>query len=502
MQVCDIFGHKQAYCFKFKNWLEKKKKGNPLALVCFELNLVDVPSNTWWLDTGASIHVTNSLQKLKTRRRPSDGELSIAVGNGVNVGVENIGTASLKLSSGFELTLSNVVYVPSMRRNLISISVLDKCGFMFVFGNNEVKISCNSSLIGSGVLSDGLYLLNLDPNSIVQRQSDVCNIVRNKRGRVTESSSMLWHKRLGHISRKRMERLIKENILHSLDFSDFDNCIDCIKGKLTAKIRKTSGSRKEGILQLIHTDICGPITPITLGGYRYFITFTDDFSRYGWIYLLHEKSESLDSLKEFKAAVELKFDTQVKCIHSDRGGEFYGRYDETGRNPGPFARFLQECGIEAMYTMPGTPQQNGVAERCNRTLMEMVRCMLSHSTLPDFLWGEALKTAAYILNHVPSKSVPKTPYELLTGKRPTLKHFRVWGCKAEVRPYNLEIKKLDPKTISSYFVGYNIGSRGCRFYCPNHTTRIIESDRAIYFEEGSGGDVSMQPRTRVSSRAC
>jgi len=346
-KFCDIFGHKQIDCFKFKNWLEKKKKGNPLALVCFESNLVDVPSNTWWLDTGATIHVTNSLQELKTRRRPSDGELSIAVGNGVNVGVENIGTASLKLSSGFELTLSNVVYVPSMRRNLISISVLDKCGFMFVFGNNEVKISCNSSLIGSGVLSDGLYLLNLDPNSIVQRQSDVCNIVRNKRGRVTESSSMLWHKRLGHISRKRMERLIKENILHSLDFSDFDNCIDCIKGKLTAKIRKTSGSRKEGILQLIHTDICGPITPITLGGYRYFITFTDDFSRYGWIYLLHEKSESLDSLKEFKAAVELKFDTQVKCIHSDRGGEFYGRYDEIGRNAGPFARFLQECRIEA-----------------------------------------------------------------------------------------------------------------------------------------------------------
>jgi len=316
-KFCDIFGHKQIDCFKFKNWLEKKKKGNPLALVCFESNLVDVPSNTWWLDTGATIHVTNSLQELKTRRRLSDGELSIAVGNGVNVGVENIGTASLKLSSGFELTLSDVVYVPSMRRNLISVYVLDKCGFTFVFGNNEVKTFRNSSLIGSGVLSDGLYLLNLDPNSIVQRQSDVCNVVGNKRGRVTESSSMLWHKRLGHISRKRMERLIKENILHSLDFSDFDNYIDCIKGKLTAKTRKTSGSRKEGILQLIHTDICGPITPIALRGYRYFITFIDDFSRYGWIYLLHEKSESLDSLKEFKAAVELKFDTQVKCIHSD-----------------------------------------------------------------------------------------------------------------------------------------------------------------------------------------
>ncbi|KAL6346538.1 hypothetical protein AAG906_000156 [Vitis piasezkii] len=113
----------------------------------------------------------------------------------------------------------------------------------------------------------------------------------------------------------------------------------------------------------------------------------------------------------------------------------------------------------------------------------MVRCMLSNSSLPEFLWGEALRTAAYILNQVPSKSVPKTPYELWSGKKPSLHHFHVWGCKAEVRPYNPQSKKLDPKTISGFFVGYCIGSRGSRFYCPSHTTRIIESDRAVYFED-------------------
>jgi len=119
--------------------------------------------------------------------------------------------------------------------------------------------------------------------------------------------------------------------------------------------------------------------------------------------------------------------------------------------------------------------------------------MLSHSTLSEFLWEVALKTAAYILNHVPSKSVPKTPYELMIRRRPTLKHFHVCGCKAEVRLYNLEIKKLDPKTISGFFVGYSIGSRGWRFYCPNHTTRIIEFDHAIYLEENLGDDSIMQP---------
>ncbi|RVW48989.1 Retrovirus-related Pol polyprotein from transposon TNT 1-94 [Vitis vinifera] len=144
--------------------------------------------------------------------------------------------------------------------------------------------------------------------------------------------------------------------------------------------------------------------------------------------------------------------------------------------------------IDARYTLPGTCQQNGVAERRNRTLLDMVRCMLSNSSLPKFLWGEALRTTTYILNQVPSKFVPKTPYELWSGKKPNLHHFHVWGCKAEVRPYNPQSKKLDPKTISGFFVGYCIGSRGSRFYCPSHTTRIIELDRVIYFEYVSSVD--------------
>ena len=99
-------------------------------------------------------------------------------------------------------------------------------------------------------------------------------------------------------------------------------------------------------------------------------------------------------------------------IHSNRGGEYYDRYDETGRNPGPFVKYLQECGINAQYTMYGTPQQNRIIKRRNCTLLDMVQCMLVSSSLPEFLWGEALKTATYILNQVLSKSVTKTPYEL------------------------------------------------------------------------------------------
>ena len=132
--------------------------------------------------------------------------------------------------------------------------------------------------------------------------------------------------------------------------------------------------------------------------------------------------------------------------------------------------------------MPGMPQQNGVAERRNHTLMEMVRSMMSYSSVPISLWGEALKTATYILNRVPSKAVPKTPFELWTGSKPSLRHIHIWGCPTEARIYNPHEKKLYSRTISGYFIGYPDKSKGCRFYCPNHSVRIVEIGNTRFLE--------------------
>ncbi|RVW21903.1 Retrovirus-related Pol polyprotein from transposon TNT 1-94 [Vitis vinifera] len=435
---CHKIGHKQVDCFKFKNWLEKKKKGEIVVVVnlnanMIETNIVDVHANSWWLDTGATIHVTNSLQEMTNRRKPSKHEECVYMGDGSKVKVEFFGMIKLKLITKSFLLLHNVAFIPSLRRNLISVSSLDRHGYSFHFGGGKVDIFCNSVLIGNGVLFGNLYSLSLH-HGLLSDSSSVNSVVGCKRARMNLSSSMLWHKRL-----------------------DFETCVVCLKGKMTAKTRKEKIDRCGSTLDLIHTDICGPLSPTALGG-------------------------------------GVAVGKPIKAVKSDRGGEYYGRYDETGRNPGPFAKFLLECGIDARYTLPGTSQQNGVAERRNRTLLDMVRCMLSNSSLPEFLWGEALRTAAYILNQVPSKSVPKTPYELWSGKKPSLHHFHVWGCKAEVRPYNPQSKKLDPKTISGFFVGYCIGSRGSRFYCPSHTTRIIESDRAVYFEDEVNADPNFVPR--------
>ncbi|XP_020590476.1 uncharacterized protein LOC110031568 [Phalaenopsis equestris] len=231
----------------------------------------------------------------------------------------------------------------------------------------EVKIlSYESKVIGYGTLIDGLYSIELQNDAAYNSMHITAGL---KRCVVNEESSMLWHRRLGHISIKRIKRLVNEGVLSTLNFADFETCIDCIKGKQTNKSKK-GAKRSTNLLEIIHTDICCPDMDIVSP--KYFVTFIDDYSRYMYLYLLRSKDKTLDAFKIFKAEVENQCGKQIKIVRSDRGGEYYGRYTESGQAPGPFAKFLQEHGIVAQHTMPGSPDQNGVAERRNRTLMDMV----------------------------------------------------------------------------------------------------------------------------------
>jgi hypothetical protein len=170
-------------------------------------------------------------------------------------------------------------------------------------------------------------------------------------------------------------------------------------------------------------------------------------------------------------------------VRSDRGGEYYSRHTPYGQVPGPFVRFLQENGIVTQYYMPGDPQQNVVVERHNRTVMDMVKIMLSYSTLPIGLWMEELKTVVHILNQVPSKSVPKILYALWIGRKPTLNYLHVWGCPAKAKLFNPSIRKLDSKTVSCHFIGYPDKLKEFYFYCPDRYTKIVETRHAVFLED-------------------
>ena len=206
---------------------------------------------------------------------------------------------------------------------------------------------------------------------------------------------MLWHRRLGQISIERMKKLVNDGVLSTLDFADFETCVNSIKGTQTNK-SKRSAKRSTNLLEIIHTDIC--CLDMDVNGPKYFITFIDDYSRYMYLYSLRSKDEALGAFKVFKAEVENQCGKHIKIVRSDRGEEYYDKYTENGQAPGAFAKLLQENGIAAQYTMRGSSYQNGVAERRNQTLMDMIRSMRSNTKLPQYLWSEALKTVVYILN--------------------------------------------------------------------------------------------------------
>ncbi|KAK8665989.1 hypothetical protein V6N13_006142 [Hibiscus sabdariffa] len=213
------------------------------------------------------------------------------------------------------------------------------------------------------------------------------------------------------------------------------------------------GERASDLLGLIHSDVCGPMNTQARGGFQYFITFTDDFSRYGYIYLMRHKSDALEKFKEFKNEVQNQHGKSIKALRSDRGGEYLSQ---------DFDELLKECGIVSQLTPSGTPQWNGVSERRNRALLDMVRSMMSHTDLPTSFWGYALETTAFTLNRVPSKSVQKTPYEMWTGRRPNMSFMRVWGFQAYVK--HQMSTKLEPKSQKCTFVGYPKETKGYYFY--------------------------------------
>ena len=475
---CKKKGHIKKDCAKFKAWLSKREPtGNDsLAVVC-ESNLSEAPSSSWWLDSGATNHVAFTIQGFINRRKPNQDESKLTVGNNEKADVVFVGDVILILDSGFRLMLKDTFYVPSFRRNLVSVSCLDMYDYSFEIKNNVISLFLNSNKVGCCYMSNGLYRLCLSPNDICV--ACTAEKVVSKRPLPKEQSYALWHKRLGHISKDRVERMIKTNILPALK-NDLETCIDCCRGKMT-KIRKKTAVRSSDLLEVIHTDISGPYTT-TLCRNFCFITFIDDYSRYGYLYFIKEKAESLDKFKIFRTEVEKQLGKVIKVVRSDRGGEYYGKHGDAGQLKGPFSKYLEDSGIVAQFTMPGSPEQNGVAERRNRTLMEMVRSMISRTNLPGFPWGESLKTALYILNRVPTKTVPLTPFELWTGRKPSLNHLKVWGCSAEVKLYNPTLSKLDSRTTRCYFLSYPEHSKGYRFYNPNGGTRIVESQTAKFLE--------------------
>ena len=287
-----------------------------------------------------------------------------------------------------------------------------------------------------------------------------------------------WHSRYGHLGVQSLKRLAQEKMVTGLkDFNpskDQELCKPCIDGKIhRQKFPKDGGTRAEEVLELVHTDVCGKLDTESLSGAQYFITFIDDKSRYTTAYVLKFKSQALEKFKEWKTMVEKMSGKPLKSVRSDNGGEYISK---------EFELYLKQNGISHQTTVKKTPEQNGVAERMNRTLIEAVRSLLSESNLHKRFWAEALMTSIYLRNRSPTSAVSgMTPYEVWTGRKPCVDNLRIFGCICYSHIPKDERKKLDPKAKQAIHMGYGTETKGYRLFDPK--TKKVFYSRDVIFDE-------------------
>lgn len=254
-------------------------------------------------------------------------------------------------------------------------------------------------------------------------------------------------------------------------------CTICLTGKQHRScMPKKSSWRASKRLQLVHSDLCGPITPASHSDKRYILSFIDDFTRKTCVYFLREKSEAFGYFKIFKAGVEKEIEAVIMGLRTDRGGEF---------NSSEFVEFCKNQGINRQLTAAYTPQQNRVAERKNMTIMNAVRSMLSERNVPKAFWSEATKWCVYIQNRSPTAAVEGvTPEEAWSGNKPVVEHFRIFGCVAHVHIPDQRRIKLDDKSKKCMFLGVSDESKAWRLYDPVLKKIVVSKD--VVFEEEKG----------------
>jgi transposase InsO family protein len=294
-----------------------------------------------------------------------------------------------------------------------------------------------------------------------------------------DDGSWLWHEHYGHLHFDALRKLVKENMVEGLPQVGHVHqlCTDCVATKLMRKLLPTQAKKRaDGLLDLVHGDHCGPITPETPGGKTFFLLLIDDHSRFMWLSVLASKSEALAAIQHFWIKVEVETGHRLHVLRMDHGGEFMSI---------AFAEHCIKHGIKHQHSAPYTPQQNGVVEQRNQSVLPMARNLLKARGLPAAFWGKVVTTAVFLLNRAPTKAlVGLTPFEAWHRRKLDVEFLRTFGCVAHVKEARPHLKKLDDRSRPMVFIGYASGSKAWRFYDPM-AHRVHESRDAVFQEHAS-----------------
>lgn len=398
------------------------------------------------------------------RQKLVDYNSRVDMADRTSMDVTGIGTAMFQQEDSkriMTITLKNVLHVPALENNLLSIGHIEKMGLKIVFnGGKAVIMEQNGDVVLEAKRRGRLYEIKEE----------------NATAMITKTiDDGLLHRRLEHLNLGTVKKLNKKGGRIENEMSEeLDQFETCIKGKMSRFPFPSGVIRTTEPLELVHTDVVGPVEPATKNGSnnKYLITFVDDFSRFTVIFPMKLKSEALDKFKEYKHQVENFHDKRIKTLRSDNGREY--------RNT-EFDEYLAKEGITRQLTIPRTPQQNGVAERYNRTLLDMTICLLLESGITKTLWADAACTASYITNRCPSSAIGgKTPYLMWFGRETKTNHMRVFGCRAWAAITTVK-RKLDARAEEYIFIGYPDNAKGYKLWKPEENKFIVSRD--VKFDE-------------------
>lgn len=406
----------------------------------------------WYVDSGASAHLTANRDWMDDISNCT-GVQEITVANKTKIPVVCSGNVDITTVVGrnhHEVTVHDVLYVPDLTTNLLSVSQLIQMGNTVEFELNCCKIfNSRHELIATADLKDGVYKLNI-------LRSGKCLLAPSN-----TVSGEIWHRRFGHINSDYLNKM-KKGAVSGLNYPgtvdvSLQNCEVCCEGKQHRLPFKHRGTNARELLEIVHTDVCGPMENRSLGGAKYFVTFEDGFSKMAFVYFIKSKDEVFNCFKSFKSMTENQTNHKIKTLRSDNGGEYCSK---------EFKLFLEKSGIVHQKSNPYTPEQNGISERLNRTIVEKAKCLLYDTDLKKSFWAEAVNTAVYLRNRSLVAGLQKTPFEVWTGSKPDVSHLRIFGSPVMVHVPKEKRVKWDKKSEKCIFLGYGDTVKGYRVYNP------------------------------------
>ncbi|KAJ9538190.1 hypothetical protein OSB04_030923 [Centaurea solstitialis] len=444
--------------WKKKDSKKKKRfvKNHPLMM---QINA----RHMWYVDSGCSRHMTGYKELLHNYVERPGGTVSF--GNKTTGVIKGYGI----LTNG-KVSIKKVLYVEGLSHNLFSAS-------QFCDGYNIVLFSIINCLI---INSDGVeifegrrfYNLYVVDFPVIDSSKPVCLF-----SKATKGESWIWHRRFSHQNFSDISKLANGGLVKGLPKLTFDRdslCPACQMGKMKRSSHKSkTESSCQSPLEMLHMDLCGPMRIQSISGKKYILVMVDEYSRYTWLEFLRMKSEAPELIIKFIKRIQVLLQLPVRKIRSDNGTEFKNATLDA---------YLTSVGISHNFSGAYTPQQNGVVERRNRTLVEAARTMLAYSGLPLTFWAEAVSTACFTQNRtIITKRFKKTPYHIINRRVPNVKFFHVFGCRCYILNNRDNLGKFDKKADEGYFLGYSLTSKTFRVY--NKRTKMVMETVYVTFDE-------------------